>query len=35
MFEERGVDRLASAEIVEALGKREDRPWSGWKGASR
>jgi hypothetical protein len=32
MFEERGVDRMASAEIVEALGKREDRPWSESKG---
>ena len=32
MFEERGVDRMASAEIVEALGKRKDRPWSEWKG---
>ena len=32
LFEERGVDRMASAEIVEALGKREDRPWSEWKG---
>jgi hypothetical protein len=31
MFEERGVDRMASAEIVEALGKRDDRPWSEWK----
>ena len=29
---QRGVDRMASAEIVEALGKREDRPWSEWKG---
>jgi hypothetical protein len=32
LFQERGVDRMASAEIVEALGKREDRPWSKWKG---
>jgi hypothetical protein len=31
MFEKRGVDRMASAEIVEALGEREDRPWSKWK----
>jgi hypothetical protein len=31
IFEERGVDRMASAEIVEALGRREDRPWSQWK----
>jgi hypothetical protein len=32
MFDERGVDRMASAAIVEALGKREDRQWSEWKG---
>jgi hypothetical protein len=31
MFDRRGVDRMASVEIVEALGKREDRPWSKWK----
>ena len=31
LFQERGVDRMASVEIVEALGKREDRPWSKWK----
>ena len=31
LFDERGVDRMATAEIVEALGKREDRPWSKWK----
>jgi hypothetical protein len=31
LFEARGVDRMASAEIVETLGKREDRPWSKWK----
>jgi hypothetical protein len=31
LFQERGVDRMASAEIVEALGKREDWPWSKWK----
>jgi hypothetical protein len=32
VFQERGVDRMASAEIVDALSKREDRPWSEWKG---
>jgi hypothetical protein len=32
VFEKRGVDRMASVEIVEALVKREDRPWSKWKG---
>src|SRR5690606_6438562 len=31
LFEARGVDRLASAEIVESLAKMEDRPWPEWK----
>jgi putative DNA primase/helicase len=31
LFSERGADRLASAEIVEALGGMEDRPWPEWK----
>ena len=31
LFDERSVDRMATAEIVEALGKREDRRWSKWK----
>ena len=31
LFDARGVDRLASAEIVDALAKMEDRPWPEWK----
>ena len=31
LFAARGTDRLPSAEIVEALGNMEDRPWSEWK----
>jgi putative DNA primase/helicase len=31
IFESRQVDRLASAEIVAALGAMEERPWSEWK----
>src|SRR5690606_13583832 len=31
LFEARGVDRLASAEIVETLATLEDRPWPEWK----
>lgn len=30
LFDERRTDRLASADIVEALGQREDRPWCEW-----
>jgi len=32
LFRERGVDRLASADMVEVLTLREDRPWPEWKG---
>jgi putative DNA primase/helicase len=32
IFAERGVDRLPSTEITEALAKMEDRPWPEWKG---
>ncbi len=31
LFAERGVTRLASSEIVQVLGRREDRPWPEWK----
>ena len=31
MFAESRVDRMPSAEIAEALGRMEDRPWSEWK----
>jgi hypothetical protein len=31
LFRERGVDRLSSAEIVEALVKLEERPWPEWR----
>lgn len=31
LFEERETDRLFSADIVEALGKMEDRPWPEWR----
>ena len=31
MFEEHGVDRLASTEITHALAQMEDRPWPEWK----
>ena len=31
LFSNRNTDRLTSAEIVDALGKREDRPWSEWR----
>ncbi len=31
IFEERGADRLPSAEIVEALVTLEDRPWPEWR----
>jgi len=31
LFAERNSDRLTSAEIVVALGRMEDRPWSEWK----
>lgn len=30
-FAERATDRIASAELVAALTKREDRPWPEWK----
>ncbi|MGH9475066.1 MAG: DUF3631 domain-containing protein [Terriglobales bacterium] len=30
IFEGRGVDRLASKELVAALAEREDRPWAEW-----
>lgn len=30
LFSDRAVTRLTSAEIVEALGRREDRPWPEW-----
>jgi hypothetical protein len=32
IFEERGVDRIASAELVSVLGEMEDGPWPEWKG---
>ena len=32
LFSNRNTDRLTSAEIVDSLGKREDRPWSEWRG---
>jgi uncharacterized protein DUF3631 len=32
LFGDRGVDRLSSAEIVDALVQREDRPWPEWHG---
>jgi hypothetical protein len=32
LFAERGAERLASADLVEALVAREDRPWPEWKG---
>ena len=32
LFSSRSTDRLTSADIVDALGKREDRPWSEWRG---
>jgi putative DNA primase/helicase len=32
IFEEKGVDRLPSSELVIALGAMEDRPWIEWKG---
>jgi putative DNA primase/helicase len=32
LFLERGVDRLASTDVVAALVQREDRPWPEWKG---
>jgi putative DNA primase/helicase len=32
LFSDRNADRLTSAEIVDVLGKREDRPWSEWRG---
>ena len=32
LFTERGVDRLSSSEIVDALVQREDRPWPEWHG---
>lgn len=31
LFEERGVDRLASRDVVEALARMEDRPWPEWR----
>lgn len=31
LFEERGVDRLATPDIVSALVQREDRPWPEWR----
>jgi hypothetical protein len=31
LFALRGLDRIASAEIVEALAKMEDRPWPEWR----
>ncbi|MBK0399507.1 DUF3631 domain-containing protein [Limibaculum sp. M0105] len=31
LFEERGTDRLQSADIVSALVEMEDRPWPEWK----
>jgi Protein of unknown function (DUF3631) len=32
ILEERGVDRIFSEELAEALRAMEDRPWSDWKG---
>ena len=32
IFDERGVDRLASQDLVTALVALQDRPWSEWKG---
>jgi len=31
LFNERSADRLPSADVVEVLGRREDRPWSEWR----
>jgi hypothetical protein len=31
LFEERGADRLFSADICDVLGLMEDRPWSEWR----
>jgi len=31
LFEDRDVEQLASAEIVDELAKREDRPWPEWR----
>jgi len=31
LFSRRGVDRLASADIIAELGAMEDRPWSEWR----
>jgi hypothetical protein len=30
IFEERGIDRIPSADLAEALGKIEDSPWAEW-----
>lgn len=32
LFEERGTDRIKTADILKALNSREDRPWPEWKG---
>ena len=32
IFVEKGVDRMPSADLADALGAMEDRPWSEWKG---
>jgi putative DNA primase/helicase len=32
ILEERGTDRIASADLAATLGAMEDRPWSEWKG---
>lgn len=31
LYAERGVDRLSSVEIVQSLGRMEDRPWPEWR----
>jgi len=31
VFEKRGVDRIPSAKLIDALSGREDRPWSDWR----
>ena len=35
LFEEAQTDRLSSQEIVEALGKMEERPWPEWRRENR
>jgi hypothetical protein len=32
IFEERAVDRMASADLLEALGSDEEAPWADWRG---